>query len=100
MNEENNIEDFFNVDQDFDLEKELHILHRTSSNNKELIKDSFICGCFHCGRLIKPVRVKNWIDNGKTALCPYCEIDSVVPLDGYPWQILKNMKDTYFEGID
>jgi len=39
---------------------------------------SDVCGCFHCLALFEPSTIRNWIDDGQTALCPHCGMDSVV----------------------
>ena len=36
------------------------------------------CGCFHCISTFPAERVRDWIDDGRTALCPVCGIDAVV----------------------
>jgi hypothetical protein len=51
------------------------------TNNRELLRRTDRCGCFHCLRIFRPSRVRDWTwDYGAwdTALCPYCCIDSVV----------------------
>jgi hypothetical protein len=37
------------------------------------------CGCYHCLTMFDPKEIKEWVDNDDTAMCPYCEIDSVIP---------------------
>lgn len=41
-----------------------------------------MCGCFNCLEIFSPELINQWFDtqgNGdKTALCPYCGIDSVL----------------------
>lgn len=65
-----------------ELKTLLYILHRSTFRNEKQISASVKCGCFHCGKLFKPEDVINWCDNdGRgdcTALCPYCDIDSVI----------------------
>lgn len=38
-------------------------------------------GCFYCCKVYKPKLIKEWCDSQKTAICPKCAIDSVVPFD-------------------
>lgn len=52
--------------------------HKHSSNNVEEVKSSTICGCFYCRKVYSPVEIKEYIDNGQTALCPYCGVDAVI----------------------
>ncbi len=37
------------------------------------------CSCYHCLKSFKLEEIKEWTDQGKTALCPSCLIDSVIP---------------------
>lgn len=56
--------------------------------NKRKLERSTKCGCYHCLEVFDPKEITSWIDDGRTALCPYCNIDSVLgdvsdyPLDG------------------
>lgn len=53
-------------------------LSRYSSRNKVYIDASDNCACYFCLAKFDPKEIKEWIDNGETALCPKCKIDSVV----------------------
>jgi len=46
--------------------------------NYKQIFESEICGCFFCIRIYSKNEIVEWVDDGQTALCPYCEIDSVI----------------------
>jgi len=37
------------------------------------------CGCYHCIRTFSVEEVVEFTDQGTTALCPYCGMDSVLP---------------------
>lgn len=52
--------------------------HKRSSNHRDEILASEVCGCFHCAALFAPTAIKEWIDAQQTALCPRCGIDSVI----------------------
>ncbi|MCG0050769.1 cytoplasmic protein [Priestia aryabhattai] len=53
--------------------------HRFCSDNKESLKEDNLCGCFYCLEIFHPSEIEEWIDsNESTALCPYCEIDSII----------------------
>ena len=57
--------------------------HKHSSKHRAEIEDSAVCGCFHCGAAFDPSEIRNWVDNnaqgiGQTAMCPRCDIDSVI----------------------
>ncbi|MGN0967121.1 MAG: cytoplasmic protein [Candidatus Coprovivens sp.] len=53
--------------------------HKTSSHNKDLVKRSKICACFHCRTWFSSKEVNRWIPGEETAICPRCGIDSVIP---------------------
>ena len=36
------------------------------------------CGCFYCLSIFDGVLINEWIDEGATALCPHCTVDSVI----------------------
>ena len=61
---------------------ELEGQHRRSSNHREQILASAICGCFYCCETFAPTEIEEWVDEldgvGTTALCPRCGIDSVL----------------------
>ena len=63
--------------------------HKHSSNHRDEIERSQICGCFYCMSSFPPSHINEWIDevNGDetTALCPSCSIDSVIgSVSGHP----------------
>lgn len=47
--------------------------------NKDAVKTSDKCGCYHCLAIFPSEKVSDWTDNNQTALCPNCSVDSVVP---------------------
>ena len=65
--------------------EDLQKYHRKSSNNRKEIINFSECGCFYCLRYFNPKEIKEWVDSadifeeGQTALCPFCGIDSVLP---------------------
>jgi hypothetical protein len=52
-----------------------------SFKNKDEIISSEICSCFYCLAKFTPNEINEWVDEGSTAICPKCGIDSVVPGD-------------------
>ena len=62
--------------------------HSACTGNEESVKKSKQCGCFFCGRIYAPGEIKEWCGEGggeKTAICPYCFVDSVIGDEsGYP----------------
>lgn len=57
---------------------DLHSAHAHSANHRAEIDASTLCGCFYCGAVVPVSKIKDWVDGGKTALCPLCGIDSVL----------------------
>ena len=71
--------------------------------NEFLLKQVKRCGCYYCMKLFDPLEIKEWVDDGdaKTAICPFCGIDSVLQEsnDGsYELNetLLKKMYEIYF----
>lgn len=55
--------------------------HANSLNNYGAILRSVAVGCFHCLRVMRPSDVREWLQDksGRTAACPFCGIDSLIP---------------------
>ena len=85
-------------------------LHRFSSRNRDALETSARAGCFYCCAIFDPREIKDWVDgrqvetgsldDGITALCPRCGIDSVLP-DTIPGtsltpELLAEMKGHWF----
>ncbi|SEN24003.1 hypothetical protein SAMN05192533_110136 [Mesobacillus persicus] len=60
------------------MKKELAEAHRFSSQNRNELTKDHVCGCFHCLKIFHPREIDEWVDNGETAICPYCGIDSII----------------------
>lgn len=67
--------------------------HNLSFKNKEIIRD-LECGCFQCIKTFHFNEIKHFTDNEKTALCPFCDINSVIPVTDI--NILKEMQFFWF----
>ena len=78
--------------------------HKRSSNHREAVSQATECGCFYCCAVFQPVEITDWTDpasddvnEGTTALCPKCGIDSVIPLQsGMDVDFLRRMKAFWF----
>lgn len=73
--------------------------HKHSIRHRAELEASAVCGCFYCGGVFAPTEIREWIDDGQTALCPYCPVDSVIgSASGYPItpEFLKLMHDYWF----
>ena len=74
--------------------------HTHSSNNRDELMASELCGCFYCENIYTPDTITHWIDNQQTATCPNCMIDSVIGTkSGYPItsEFLKEMYKRWFD---
>lgn len=76
--------------------------HRFCDNNKQALQKDRICGCFYCLNIFSPSEITNYVEIGTlgSALCPYCDIDSVIgESSGYPItrEFLQQMKEYWFE---
>lgn len=65
---------------------ELKTAHKHCVRNGNEIMASDVCGCFYCLKAFSPSEVHSWLEENTleietdphTALCPYCNIDSVI----------------------
>jgi hypothetical protein len=77
----------------------LRAAHKHCSRHRAELEASEICGCFYCLGTFSPSAISEWIDDGQTALCPKCPVDSVLgSASGYPItrDFLQRMHDYYF----
>jgi hypothetical protein len=52
--------------------------HQHARHNKAEILASTRCACFFCRATFEPLAIMEYVENGMTALCPNCGIDSVI----------------------
>lgn len=82
-----------------ELKKDVIRAHACCTNNKNQLQKIEKCGCFYCLKIFSPRLIKDWCDDGKTAICPFCGVDSIIydnkfyPLDK---QFLEAMKKYWF----
>ena len=57
---------------------DLEAAHRHCYKCRKEVMASEICGCFHCLATFPPGEIEEWLDDGQTAVCPKCGIDSVI----------------------
>jgi hypothetical protein len=77
--------------------------HKRSIRHREEIGASSQCGCFHCCETFPSEKITEWTDDGETALCPMCGIDSVIgDRAGFPVtkEFLSSMRRHWFDGDD
>lgn len=59
--------------------------HAFSFRNRSKLEQDLECGCFYCMKIFPANEIEEWEDDGETAICPYCGIDSVIgESSGYP----------------
>lgn len=57
-----------------------------SINNMKEVQKSKLVGCYYCKKVYDAAIIVETTDNGKTALCAKCGIDSVLP-DTSPFKL-------------
>jgi hypothetical protein len=58
-----------------------------SGAHREEIEKSEVCGCFYCCQTFMNSEIDKWVDDGMTAVCPYCDVSAVLgSASGYPVQ--------------
>ena len=50
-----------------------------SFKNAHLINDDTDCSCYYCRTNYKGSEITEYFDDGETAMCPRCRVDSVLP---------------------
>lgn len=87
------------------LDKEMQdviLAHNYAVHNYPKIKEDKICGCFYFLNIFKPSEIFDFTIEPagvNTALCPYCNIDSVIgESSGYPIteEFLNKMNEYWF----
>ena len=58
--------------------KELIKLHKCAIENRQELEKTDKCGCFYCKQIFYAGDVTEWTDDGNTAICPHCGVDSVI----------------------
>lgn len=52
---------------------------KLSMKNRNALQASNTCGCYSCLNKFDTNEIVQWTDNNQTAICPKCNIDSVLP---------------------
>lgn len=52
-------------------------IHELTMHNRHLLEKYQLCVCSYCLREYNLMKIVDWCDDGMTAICPYCWIDSV-----------------------
>ena len=86
------------------MPRDIREAHVHSTNHRIEIESSSMCGCFYCCSVFRPTEILDWCDEnennqGQTALCPRCGVDSVIGTSsGFPItsEFLLSMKGFWF----
>lgn len=81
------------------MREELIDAHFHSGQHREEVLASDVAGCFYCLDMFNPSTISEWIDDGETALCPHCNVDSVIGAkSGHPINrdFLREVRDHWF----
>lgn len=57
----------------------LELCHKKARKNRDELRATMAAGCYHCVRIFVTTKIVDWLDDGMTARCPHCGIDSVLP---------------------
>ena len=82
------------------MSEDLRKAHKHSSNHRQELESSELCGCFYCLRTFPTSKINDWVDDETTALCPNCGIDSVIgSASSFPIkrEFLEAMKALWFQ---
>lgn len=70
---------------DFESKDKLILIHDRFGDmgypaykNREKLEVLNRCGCYFCKKTFKYDEIKEWTDEDKTAICPFCSVDAVV----------------------
>ena len=82
-------------------ERMMKYLHFTIENKKQVLA-SQTCRCANCLATFSGAEVTEFTDKGKTAICPKCGVDAVLPdcVEGLDDQLLQEIHDYWFEDDD
>ena len=75
------------------------IAHAHSSNHRDELLSSELCGRFYCLATFAPDEITDWTDEGTCEICPRCGIDSVMgSRSGFPitTEFLREMNSHWF----
>ena len=76
----------------------LQAVYEHSRLNRRFMTPGAACRCFHCLRGFAAEQIGQWIDDGQTALCPLCGIDSVLSntIDALSDMLIQQLHAAYF----
>jgi len=66
--------------------------------NRKQVETNKNVGCYHCLKIFPATDIKEYTDNETTALCPHCQVDSIIPekaVQNLNEATLKDMRDCW-----
>ena len=81
------------------LDDKMIDVYCSSIYNKKELSGEKVCGCYYCLSIFSASEIEEWVDDGQTAICPHCGIDSVIsdtPNRPINKRLLKKMKRVFF----
>jgi hypothetical protein len=67
--------------------------------NKNKVQASQTVECYLCLNIYPSKDIKDWTDNGTTAICPHCQCDTVLA-EGLNQEQLKQIRDFWFPKLN
>jgi hypothetical protein len=66
------------------IDKAMASLHETAYANRIECEAKEICGCFYCCNIFPSTKITSYLDvtlakSERTAVCPHCDLDTVLP---------------------
>lgn len=71
--------------------------NKLSWHNKYNINNDTECSCYYCLTYFKGSEIDCFVDDERTAICPNCSIDSVLP-EKISQEKLEELHNKYFKG--
>ena len=75
-------------------------MENKSIKNKILIEKSKYACCYFCRERFSVSEIHEWIDNNQTALCPRCDMDTVLGDEGGDLpvpSVIKSLQEKFFK---
>lgn len=63
------------------MKENIEKIHKYSFQNKKKLENVKKCGCGYCLKIFNTNEIGEWLNDkeDKTALCPYCGKDCIIP---------------------
>ncbi len=54
---------------------------KIAMHNKSKLSFVNECVCYYCLKIYNTSEIKEWTDKDDTAICPYCGVDAILPIN-------------------